>query len=218
MSVLYRSIIRIGDKYVPQRLVPLWNHEAGPKTIFFWAPLFKWSLVVAGLKDMTRPAEKLSVSQSGALSVTGLIWSRYSMVIIPKNWSLFSVNMFVAFTGMFQLFRIFNYQRSLPAEPQPAAAWSEMNCAINILQESLRRATCNKNTLGVLCEELSFRYLLRYIYIYSFIAKKGGGSFLYRRVRKQFGGRGKEVNIKLKSFLGSTCIFSHSYFEKHTTQ
>ena len=33
-------------------------------------------LVIAGLGDLSRPAEKLSMSQSGALAATGLIWSR----------------------------------------------------------------------------------------------------------------------------------------------
>ena len=67
------------------------NHPAGPKyvtpvssvilrgklisrTIFFWAPLAKWALVAAGLKDFSRPAEKLSVSQNVALAATGFIW------------------------------------------------------------------------------------------------------------------------------------------------
>ena len=36
----------------------------GPKTVFFWAPMMKWCLVAAGVKDLTRPAEKLSVSQN----------------------------------------------------------------------------------------------------------------------------------------------------------
>ena len=36
----------------------------GPKTVFFWAPLMKWGLVAAGLKDLGRPADKLSVSQN----------------------------------------------------------------------------------------------------------------------------------------------------------
>ncbi|KAL1735639.1 hypothetical protein EV714DRAFT_280218 [Schizophyllum commune] len=40
------------------------NHPAGPKTVFFWAPLMKWCLVAAGLKDLSRPADKLSVSQN----------------------------------------------------------------------------------------------------------------------------------------------------------
>nr|CAD7431530.1 unnamed protein product [Timema monikensis] len=63
------------------------------------------SLVIAGLSDLKRPADKLSVPQSAALSATGLVWSRYSMVIIPKNWSLFSVNVFVAATGLYSFGR-----------------------------------------------------------------------------------------------------------------
>uniref|UniRef100_A0A672Q731 Mitochondrial pyruvate carrier n=1 Tax=Sinocyclocheilus grahami TaxID=75366 RepID=A0A672Q731_SINGR len=83
-------------------LVPKHNH----KTVFFWAPMFKWGLVIAGLADMTRPADKLSTSQSAVLTATGLIWSRYSLVIIPKNWNLFAVNFFVGGAGGSQLFRI----------------------------------------------------------------------------------------------------------------
>ena len=41
------------------------------------------------------------------LSLTGVIWSRYSMVVIPKNWNLFSVNIFLAVTGFMQLARIY---------------------------------------------------------------------------------------------------------------
>ncbi len=63
-------------------------------------------LVVAGLADMQRPADKLSVSQSSALAATGAIWSRYSLVITPVNYNLFGVNIFVAMTGFYQLYRI----------------------------------------------------------------------------------------------------------------
>lgn len=63
------------------------------------------SLVIAGLSDLTRPAEALSIPQTCALAATGIIWSRYSMVIIPKNYSLFSVNVFVAVTQVYQLYR-----------------------------------------------------------------------------------------------------------------
>lgn len=55
------------------RLPPLgkvfWNHEAGPKTIFFWAPTFKWGLVLAGIADVKRPVEKISVYQVYSLIV-----------------------------------------------------------------------------------------------------------------------------------------------------
>ncbi|XP_050690747.1 uncharacterized protein LOC126982602 isoform X3 [Eriocheir sinensis] len=112
MAAVYRTVIRRLDRMVPAKFQPFWNHPAGPKTVFFWAPSFKWSLVIAGLGDAARPAEKLSASQSGALAATGTVWSRYSLVIVPKNWYLFSVNVFVAGTGIFQLCRIAHYEWS----------------------------------------------------------------------------------------------------------
>ncbi|KAI4459482.1 hypothetical protein MML48_6g00008261 [Holotrichia oblita] len=76
-----------------------------PKTVFFWAPAFKWGLVIAGISDLRRPVDQLSIAQSASLAATGVIWSRYSLVIIPKNYGLFSVNVFVAMTQLYQLYR-----------------------------------------------------------------------------------------------------------------
>ncbi|KAM0754887.1 UPF0041-domain-containing protein [Meredithblackwellia eburnea MCA 4105] len=90
---------------VTSKLQAFINHPAGPKTVFFWAPMFKWGLVAAGLKDLSRPAEKISIPQNLALTATGLIWVRYSFVIIPVNYSLASVNIFVAGTGITSLYR-----------------------------------------------------------------------------------------------------------------
>ncbi|XP_050532290.1 mitochondrial pyruvate carrier 2-like [Daktulosphaira vitifoliae] len=115
MSLVYKAVISATDKVVPKSLRPLWEHPAGPKTVFFWAPVFKWGLVIAGIGDITRPAEKLSTSQCGALAATGVIWSRYSLVIIPKNWGLFSVNVFVGATNIYQLARAFMYQQEQKA-------------------------------------------------------------------------------------------------------
>ncbi|KAG6862321.1 Mitochondrial pyruvate carrier 2 [Termitomyces sp. Mi166 len=92
------------------------NHPAGPKTVFFWAPLMKWCLVAAGLKDLSRPAEKLSVSQNLALAATGMIWVRYSLVITPVNYSLAAVNFFVGMSGITQLGRIAHYRMNHPEE------------------------------------------------------------------------------------------------------
>ncbi|KAJ3108571.1 Mitochondrial pyruvate carrier 2 [Phlyctochytrium planicorne] len=47
-----------------------------------------------------------------ALAATGIIWSRYSMVITPINYNLMSVNLFVGASGIYQLVRIFNYEQS----------------------------------------------------------------------------------------------------------
>ena len=40
----------------------------------------------------------------------GTIWARYSLVINPVNYNLFSVNLFVAITGWSQLFRIWRWR------------------------------------------------------------------------------------------------------------
>lgn len=76
----------------------------------------KWCLVAAGLKDLTRPADKLSVSQNLALTGTGFIWVRYSLVITPINYSLAAVNFFVGLSGLTQLGRITNYRMKHPEE------------------------------------------------------------------------------------------------------
>lgn len=83
------------------------NHPAGPFSIHFWAPTFKWMISIANLSDMNRPVEKVSPGQQTAVAATGLIWSRYSLVIIPKNWNLFAVNMAMGLTGCYQLYRIY---------------------------------------------------------------------------------------------------------------
>ncbi|KAJ7363392.1 Mitochondrial pyruvate carrier 2 [Desmophyllum pertusum] len=97
---------------LPRKVVPFWKSPAGPQTIFFWAPAFKWGLVFAGIADLARPADKLSPSQSTALAATGMIWARYSLVIIPKNWLLFSVNIGLGITGINQLCRIAHHRYS----------------------------------------------------------------------------------------------------------
>ncbi|EJD76314.1 hypothetical protein, variant [Loa loa] len=124
-SSFYRVLCQTGDKIVYPRLPSFakefWNHEAGPKTIFFWAPTFKWCLVLAGLADLQRPAEKLSIYQNTALCMTGLIWMRYSFSIRPINYNLASVNFFVSTIGLYQLSRKFKYdmsQKQLPGQIQ----------------------------------------------------------------------------------------------------
>ncbi|XP_017884241.1 mitochondrial pyruvate carrier 2-like [Ceratina calcarata] len=122
MSLVYKNTMNTIGKFVPAKFQPLWNHPAGPQTIFFWAPAFKWGLVMAGLGDLQRPASQISISQSTALGITGVIWTRYSLAITPKNWSLFSVNLFVAITSLYQVSRGIMYQREQQAAVQAAAS------------------------------------------------------------------------------------------------
>ncbi|KAF9411928.1 hypothetical protein HW555_009402 [Spodoptera exigua] len=116
MSRLYKKIISTVDPLVPKALLPLWNHPIGPKTIFFWAPLGKCTLVAAGLGDLNRPPATISVRQSASLAVTAVIWARWCTIIIPKNYPLCLINVFVAGTSFYQLSRYYMYQKELEAK------------------------------------------------------------------------------------------------------
>ncbi|KAJ3223118.1 Mitochondrial pyruvate carrier 2 [Clydaea vesicula] len=72
----------------------------------------KWGLVIAGLGDLSRPAENLSILQTLSLTATGVIWSRYSTQIIPVNYNLMAVNLFVGAIGLIQCSRIFMYRQT----------------------------------------------------------------------------------------------------------
>lgn len=45
----------------------------------------QWALVIAGISDFNRPAEKLSLTQNCALMATGAIWTRWCLIIKPRN-------------------------------------------------------------------------------------------------------------------------------------
>lgn len=94
--------------------------------VFFWAPLMKWCLVAAGLKDLSRPADKISVSQNVALAATGMIWVRYSLVITPVNYSLAAVNFFVGCSGLAQLYRVWDFRRQHPVQAAVADKKNEV--------------------------------------------------------------------------------------------
>jgi len=89
----------------PRPLKSLAEWKAGPFYIHFWAPTFKWMLSVANLMDLNRPTEKISLAQTSALTATGVIWARYSMVINPVNYNLMIVNIALAASSGYHLSR-----------------------------------------------------------------------------------------------------------------
>eukprot|EP00299_Pterocystis_sp_00344_P018256 c9120_g1_i1.p1 GENE.c9120_g1_i1~~c9120_g1_i1.p1 ORF type:complete len:268 (-),score=37.89 c9120_g1_i1:85-843(-) len=97
---------------VPARVKDVLTHAAGPFTIHFWAPTGKWMLSVSNIIDYNKPVERVSTGQQTALCLTGFIWSRYAMVVIPKNWNLFAVNITLAITGTYHLARKFVHSYS----------------------------------------------------------------------------------------------------------
>ncbi|KAL8784110.1 MAG: hypothetical protein Q9213_004169 [Squamulea squamosa] len=98
----------------PQSTVQrLWNSPIGVKTVHFWAPVMKWALVLAGVSDFYRPAEKLSLTQNLALTATGAIWTRWCFIIKPRNLLLAAVNFFLGCVGVVQVTRILRWQQSV---------------------------------------------------------------------------------------------------------
>ena len=41
--------------------------------MFFWAPMWKWTMVIAGIADFARPASQLSRNNAASLVVNGVI-------------------------------------------------------------------------------------------------------------------------------------------------
>jgi len=66
--------------------------DAGPFTVHFWAPMSKWLISGASFMDLHRPTEKISIAQYTALTMTGLFFSRYALLVQPINYTLCSVN------------------------------------------------------------------------------------------------------------------------------
>ncbi|XP_045517779.1 mitochondrial pyruvate carrier 2-like isoform X2 [Pieris brassicae] len=92
MSKVYKTVVVFADRLVPSKLRPLWEHEAGPKTIFFWAPAFKWALVAVSVDEYRRPLDSVSPTQSATLAATGLIWTRYCLAQRPYSSGLQCLN------------------------------------------------------------------------------------------------------------------------------
>ncbi|KAJ6014438.1 mitochondrial pyruvate carrier 2 [Penicillium herquei] len=98
----------------------MWTSPVGVKTVHFWAPVMKWALVIAGISDFNRPAEKLSLTQNAALMGTGAIWTRWCLIIKPRNVLLAAVNFFLGCVGVVQVSRIYMYRKSLEGSPEEA--------------------------------------------------------------------------------------------------
>ncbi|KAJ5242001.1 mitochondrial pyruvate carrier 2 [Penicillium citrinum] len=107
----------------------MWNSPVGVKTVHFWAPVMKWALVIAGISDFNRPAEKLSLTQNAALMGTGAIWTRWCLIIKPRNVLLAAVNFFLGCVGVVQVSRIYMWRRSQEGSAVEAAKDLEQDVA-----------------------------------------------------------------------------------------
>ncbi|KAK4673730.1 hypothetical protein QC763_114530 [Podospora pseudopauciseta] len=112
-----------------------WKSEKGPKTVHFWAPMMKWGLVLVGISDFARPAESLSLTQNAALTTTGIIWTRWCLIIKPKNYLLAAVNFFLGCVGVIQCSRIFLHHQ---AQKKLAEEVGEAKEAVKEAKEAIK--------------------------------------------------------------------------------
>jgi len=94
-----------GSKGLPGFITRLAANPAGPFYIHFWAPNFKWALSINNLLDYDRPTDKISMSMTSALTLTGVLFMRWSFVITPVNYSLFFVNAALCTSSGYHLVR-----------------------------------------------------------------------------------------------------------------
>jgi hypothetical protein len=65
------------------------------------------SLILAALTEHITCRGLCPVCFPAAVTLTGLIWTRYSTQITPINYNLMTVNAMMAVTGLYQLYRKF---------------------------------------------------------------------------------------------------------------
>ena len=93
---------------MPNIIKNTFSHPAGPMTIFFWAPTSKWLISINNLVDLKKDTNKMSFAQQGALTLTGMIWTRYGMVVNPVNYNLSLVNAVLGVSSGYHLVRKIN--------------------------------------------------------------------------------------------------------------
>jgi len=81
------------------------SSAGGPFTIHPWPPATKLMISGASMLELDRPTDKISLSQYGALTLTGAIFSRYGLVVTPINYPLTSVNVLLFFSSAWHLGR-----------------------------------------------------------------------------------------------------------------
>merc|ERR550537_1890082 len=81
------------------------SSPGGPFTIHPWPPMTKLMISGASLLELDRPTDKISISQYTALTITGLIFSQYGLVVTPINYPLTGVNVLLFASSAWHLGR-----------------------------------------------------------------------------------------------------------------
>lgn len=92
------------------------NSPIGPKTVHFWGPAANWGLVLAGILDSNKPAEKISKNMTFVLFFYSCFFMRFSYMVKPRNWLLFSCHFCNCLAQLNLLKKRYAYEASLKQE------------------------------------------------------------------------------------------------------
>ena len=98
------------------------NSPAGPRTTHFWGPVANWGLVLAGIMDLKKPAEAISVNMTGVLCGYSLLFMRFAWMVTPRNYLLLSCHICNEAVQGYQLQRALKHQWGWDSEAPAAAA------------------------------------------------------------------------------------------------
>ena len=68
----------------------LLRSPVGPMTIHFWGPIANWGLVIAGILDMNKPMERVSLKMTSVLTFYSCLFMRFAWMVQPRNYLLFA--------------------------------------------------------------------------------------------------------------------------------
>lgn len=78
---------------LPEKLRPLYNHSAGLKTDFFWAPIMKWGFGVCWLGGYGQTCGKVQHGSVHCVNGYRVYLVKILACIIPPNWSLLLISL-----------------------------------------------------------------------------------------------------------------------------
>ena len=89
----------LSASFLPESVKTFLAHPAGPFTVFFWAPTCKWAITFTNIGEFSKPAETISAKQQIAILTTAAIWCKYALAVIPVNYNMMIVNVFMGMTA-----------------------------------------------------------------------------------------------------------------------
>jgi len=101
-----------------QRIISLLPTKQYFFSTHFWGPLANWGFVIAGLADMQKSPEIISLPMTTALCCYSGLFMRFAYLVQPRNWLLLTCHISNECVQLTQLFRKIKYESEQKKEPK----------------------------------------------------------------------------------------------------